>query len=304
MTAQWRSYQRRGEGIASRRQVLAGLCAGLAVSTSAIATTARDAVGEELALLERRIGGRIGLAACSSTGNRRIDYRGHERFAMCSTFKLMLAAAILARVDAAQLRPDQLVHYSRDDLLVNSPVTTAHVDEGALPLEEMAQAVVEMSDNTAANQLLALVGGPPGYTRFLRTLGDPTTRLDRNELALNSNLPHDVRDSTTPHAMLADMNKVLLGDTLSAGSRARLLGWLKDCRTGRERLRAQLPSGWSAGDKTGTGDRGANNDLAIFWPPAGSPLLVACYLTGSQQPAAELNAAHARIGAIVANALA
>jgi beta-lactamase class A len=213
------------------------------------------------------------------------------------------AAAILARIDAAQLRPDQLVHYSRDDLLGTSPVTTAHADEGALSLEEMAQAVVEVSDNTAANKLLALIGGPAGYTHFLRTLGDHDTRLDRIELELNSNLPHDVRDTTTPHAMLADMSQVLLGDTLSAASRGRLLGWLKACRTGRERLRAQLPVGWSAGDKTGTGDRGANNDLAIFWPPAGAPLLLACYLSGSQQPAAVLNGAHAHIGAVVANAL-
>jgi beta-lactamase class A len=274
------------------------------VSTFANAATAPDAVGEELTLLERRIGGRIGLAACSSSGSLRIDYRGHERFAMCSTFKLMLAAAILARVDAAQLRPDQLMHYSPDGLLANSPVTTAHADEGALPLQEMARAVVEVSDNTAANQLLALIGGPPGYARFLRTLGDHNTRLDRIELALNSNLPGDVRDTTTPRAMLADMSQVLLGDTLSAGSRERLLQWLRDCRTGRERLRAQLPSGWSAGDKTGTGERGANNDLAIFWPPGAAPLLIACYLSGSQQPAAELNAAHARIGALVAHALA
>jgi beta-lactamase class A len=291
-------------GSVARRQVLLGLCAGLATATSSVAATGRDVADEELALLERQIGGRIGLAACSTASDIRIVHRGDERFAMCSTFKLLLAAAILARVDAQQLRLDQLVRYSRDSLLANSPVTTAHVDTGTLSLEVMARAVVEVSDNTAANRLLALIGGPAGYTRFLRALGDRVTRLDRIELALNSNLPHDVRDTTTPNAMLADMNKVLIGGALSAGSRERLLGWLRDCRTGRERLRAQLPPGWSAGDKTGTGDRGANNDLAIFWPPAGAPLLVACYLTDSQQPAAALNAAQARIGATVANALA
>jgi beta-lactamase class A len=284
--------------------VLLGLCAGLATARSSLATTPFDAVSEELMRLERQTGGRIGLAACSTASGARIAHRADERFAMCSTFKLLLAAAILAEVDAARLRLDQVIRYSRDNLLANSPVTSAHVDEGALSLEEMARSVVEESDNTGANQLLALIGGPPGYTRFVRALGDRVTRLDRVELALNSNLPHDVRDTTTPHATLTDMSKVLLGGTLSAASRERLLRWLKDCRTGRERLRAQLPPGWSAGDKTGTGDRGANNDLAIFWPPAGAPLLLACYLTDSQQPTAVLNAAHARSGAVVANALA
>jgi beta-lactamase class A len=289
---------------ASRRQVLVGLCAGLATAGSSLAASGRDAALEELSLLERQIGGRIGVAACSTARDVRITHRANERFAMCSTFKLLLAAAILARVDAQQLRLDQLIRYSRDSLLANSPLTTAHVDAGALSLGEMARAVVEVSDNTAANQLLALVGGPQGYTRFLRGLGDGVTRLDRIELALNSNLPHDVRDTTTPDAMLADMHKVLISGTLAPASRERLLGWLRDCRTGGERLRAQLPPGWSAGDKTGTGDRGANNDLAIFWPPSGAPLLVASYLTDSQQPAAALNAVQARIGAIVANALA
>jgi beta-lactamase class A len=310
MTAQRSGAQPRlTHGMAGRRQVLLGLCASVAAAATSAAgasaaSSASSVVAEELRTLERQTGGRIGLAACSTAGGALISHRADERFAMCSTFKLMLAAAILARVDAGQLRLDLPMHYSRDSLLAHSPVTLAHVDQGALPLEDMARAVVEESDNTAANALLALIGGPQAYTRFLRTLGDRVTRLDRIELALNSNLPNDVRDTTAPSAMLADMNQVLIGRTLSAESRERLLGWLRDCSTGRERLRAQLPPGWSAGDKTGTGNRGANNDLAIFWPPSGAPILVACFLTDSQQPAAVLNAAHARIGAAVANALA
>src|SRR5215469_8368785 len=199
MTAYRRSSRaRQGYGTASRRRVLLGLCAGLATARSSLATTPLDAVSEELMRLERQTGGRIGLAACSTASGARIAHRADERFAMCSTFKLLLAAAILAEVDAARLRLDQVIRYSRDSLLANSPVTTAHVDEGALSLEEMARSVVEESDNTAANQLLALIGGPSGYTRFVRALGDRVTRLDRVELALNSNLPHDVRDTTTP----------------------------------------------------------------------------------------------------------
>jgi beta-lactamase class A len=221
---------------------------------------------------------------------------------MCSTFKLMLAAAILSRVDAGALNLNGLLHYTREQLLPNSPVTSAHVAAGALSLSALAQAAVEDSDNTAANCLLGLTGGPAGYTHYLRGLGDTRTRLDRNEPGLNSNLPSDPRDTTTPAAMLADMHKVLLGAVLAQRSRTSLLSWMKNCRTGGGRLRAHLPAGWQAGDKTGTGERGAVNDLAIFWPPARAPILIACYLSESARPTDDLSPIHARIGALVAAA--
>jgi beta-lactamase class A len=259
---------------------------------------------EEVTALERSVGGRIGLAALDTGTDWQAAHRADERFALCSTFKLLLAAAILARVDGGTLQAQQPVPYGRAQLLPNSPVTSAHAAAGALPLAGLLQAVIEVSDNTAANCLLALIGGPPGYSAYARTLGDTVTRLDRIEPALNSNLPDDPRDTTTPAAMLADMRRVLTGSALSSASRMRLLGWMKNCRTGQERLRARLPAGWSAGDKTGTGERGAVNDLAILWPPQGRPpLLIACYLSGSARPVDVLAAVHARIGALIGAAL-
>jgi beta-lactamase class A len=282
-----------------RREFVAGLCAGL-VCPAAGGLVATTAV-QEIASLEQRTGGRLGVAALYTGSGVRLAHRAGERFAMCSTFKLMLSAAVLTRVERGTLRLEQPVSYSRTQLLPNSPVTAAHVAEGTLPLERLAQAALEESDNTAANLLLALIGGPPGYTAYLRGLGDSTTRLDRNELALNSNLPGDPRDTTTPAAMLADMQRTLLGEALAEASRSRLLDWMRNCRTGGERLRAGLPPGWSAGDKTGTGDHGAVNDLAIFWPPGRRPpVLVVCYMSQSERSTDILNAAQARIGAIVA----
>jgi beta-lactamase class A len=122
------------------------------------------------------------------------------------------------------------------------------------------------------------------------------------ELDLNSNAPGDLRDSTTPNAMLNDMHRVLLSDHLSPTSRDKLLQWMRDCQTGHARLRAELPPGWDAGDKTGTGVRGAVNDLAIFFPPSHRPpILIACYMSGSRAEREVLNSAHARIGALVAS---
>ena len=258
---------------------------------------------DRVSAIERETGGRIGVAALDTETGVHITHRADERFAMCSTFKLMLAAAVLSCVDSGAIRLSQRLRYTADIMLSNSPITAAHLQEGALPVGMLAQPVVEVSDNTAANLLLELIGGPVGYTAYLRSLGDELTRLDRVELDLNSNLPSDPRDTTTPAAMLADMNKSLVGNSLAMHSRRKLLDWMRDCRTGRERLRAGVPTSWSAGDKTGTGGRGAVNDLAIFWPPNRRPILVACYQSDSNRSSDVLSTVHARIGAILASAL-
>lgn len=288
---------------AARRSTLQGLGAALAAAALQVRAADRKTLLDQVAQLEAASGGRIGLAVLDTATGERIEHRADERFAMCSTFKLMLTAAILARIDSGALQSGQRVPYARESLLPNSPITKTHLAEGALPLESLVQAVIEVSDNTAANLLLGLIGGPPAYTQFVRGLGDPITRLDRIEPALNSNLPGDPRDTTAASAMLGDLHKTLLGTTLSKSSRERLLGWMRNCRTGRERLRAKLPAGWTAGDKTGTGDRGAVNDLAIFWPPKRAPVLIACYLSDSTRPVNELAAVHARIGALIVDAL-
>lgn len=246
--------------------------------------------------------GRIGVSAVDTGSGARLSHRGGERFAMCSTFKWMLAAAVLARHDQDGRILGQQLSFGAQDLLAHSPVTLQHAAEGLLSVFELCEAAVEASDNTAANTLLKFIGGPSALTRYLRTIGDRTTRLDRVELSLNSNLPADPRDTTTPNAMIATMQSVLVGNTLSAASRETLLIWLKNCRTGLRRLRAGFPATWTAGDKTGTGERGSANDIAIVWPPQRPPILVAAYLSDSQRSPAALDAVHARIGSVVAAA--
>jgi beta-lactamase class A len=253
--------------------------------------------------LELEIGGRLGVAALDTGSGASLGHRGGERFAMCSTFKWLLAAAVLAKVDQGELTLEHRLTYSGADLLPHSPVTTAHVAEGGLSIEKLCAAIVEESDNTAANVLLRLIGGPASLTQYLRHIGDRATRLDRWELELNTNLPGDPRDTTTPEAMLATMRKLMLDKALSTGSRDTLLRWLKQCRTGLHRLRAGLPAGWVVGDKTGHGDNGSTNDLAIIWPPERAPILIAAYLSESPATDKTLDAALARIASIVVAAL-
>ncbi len=251
--------------------------------------------GRELTRLEARSGGRLGVAILDLETGRRAGRRAGERFPMCSTFKLLLAGATLARVDRGTEQLLRTIAYGKADLLSYAPITTARVGEGAMSVEDLCAAAMTVSDNTAANLLLAALGGPAAVTRFARSLGDTATRLDRNEPDLNEAVPGDPRDTTTPAAMAEDLRRLVAGSALSPASRDRLIGWLRACRTGDTRLRIGVPSGWTVGDKTGTGNRGTSNDVAACWPPPGGrgdarPLIVAAYVTESRAPAAARDA--------------
>jgi beta-lactamase class A len=278
--------------------VLSGGCA-LAFTAAQAGRSARADAGLSIGAIEEKVGGRIGVAAVDTGTGRRLAHRGDDRFAMCSTFKWMLAAAVLARHDRGGGVLEQRLSFGRKDLLAHSPVTEEHLADGSMTIMELCKAVVETSDNTAANTLLKFIGGPAAFTRYLRSIGDQTTRLDRMEPALNSNHPGDPRDTTTPNAMIATLQTVLVGDALSAGPREMLLGWMKDCQTGLHRLRGGLAPTWVAGDKTGTGERGAVNDNAIVWPPGRAPILIAAYTSGSRASIEALEGAQAEIGSRV-----
>lgn len=284
-----------------REFLLAG--AGLAASGAWLPVRAAGNFRQAMAALEARLGGQAGLSALDTASGRSLSWRGQERFAMCSSFKWVLAAAIQKRVEDGHLKADQVIRYSAKVLLPHSTRTEAHVKDG-MTVDDLCAAVVEVSDNGGANLLLERVDGPQGLTRFLRGIGDTVTRLDRNELSLNSNLPGDPRDTTAPDAMVGTMNRILLGDVLQPASREKLLGWLRKSETGANRLRAGLPRDWVVGDKTGTGARGATVDDAIAWPPGRKPILIAAYLSGSAKPVADLEAGHAEMGRLVAAAFA
>jgi beta-lactamase class A len=289
----------------NRRQFLLGTLGVMACSPPRLAapTAHPTRALRSVAEMEASVGGRVGVFAIDTGTGRQLAHRADELFAMCSTFKWVLAAAILADVDRAQLSLDDRVSFAPSDLLEHAPVARAHVDDGSLTVEALARAAVTVSDNTAANLLLAKVGGPAGLTRFVRLMGDPVTRLDRPEPTLNSNESGDPRDTTSPRAMVGLMRRVLSGDTLSNTSREHLLSWLRDCETGKQRLRAGFPRNWVVGDKTGTGARGATNDVAIAMPPGRAPIFVAAYMSEGAVGSTALQEAHWEVGQLVAREL-
>jgi beta-lactamase class A len=248
-------------------------------------------------------GARLGVFALDIGTGRTMGLDENGRYAMASTFKAPLAGAVLAVADRGALRLDEEVRVTRADMIPHAPVTGPAAERGGrLSIERLCQSTVELSDDPAANLLLARIGGPAGFTAFVRRCGDNETRLDRIEPDMNENAPGDPRDTTTPAAMAGLMRTLLLGEALSAPSRAKLLGWMEASPTGRERLRGGLPAGWRAGDKTGTGRNGAFNDVAIAWPPGRPPILIACYMSGGTAAPAARNAAHREVARAAAAA--
>ena len=285
-----------------RRALLTGaLLAGPALLSARAAADDRDAeLRRGFAGLERRHGGRLGVAVLDSATGKLVAHRGDERFAMASTFKFVAAAFVLARVDRGEESLARRVVYSRDDLVTYSPITEKHAGGGGMTVGELCDAAVTLSDNTAANLLLDSFGGPAGLTAHMRSLGDGVSRLDRRETALNEAAPGDPRDTTTPAAMLGLLRDTVLGTALSPSSRAQMAAWLVANKTGDKRLRAGVPAGWRVGDRTGTGGNNATNDVAVIWPPGRAPIVVAAYYAEARALEDERNAVLAEVGRLAA----
>jgi beta-lactamase class A len=286
----------------NRRDLLKGAALGavaLSLGTKSLSVSAAS-LEPRLAELERQRGGRLGVSVLDTGNGQRLAYRGGERFLMCSTFKLLAAAAVLARVDRGQERLDRRIVFGKDVVLSYAPVTSLHTGGQGITVAELCQAAITVSDNTAANLLLTSMGGPSAVTTFARSLGDTVTRLDRTEPELNDGAPGDLRDTTTPDAMLGNLQKLLLGDVLAEASRAQLETWLRATTTGNSALRAGMPQGWAVGDKTGSGSHGERNDVAIVWPPQRKPILIAAYYANPSVDDSARNKLLADVGRIAA----
>jgi beta-lactamase class A len=272
------------------------------LSGAAVVAAAHSSAPAQLAELEGIYGGRLGVVALDTATGARIAHRPDERFPMCSTFKVVLVGAVLARVDAGKEQLDRHVPYGDADLLENAPIAKEHV--GFMTVRDLCAAAIEYSDNTAANLLLRSIGGPSRVTAYARSLGDRRTRLDRNEPSLNTAIPGDDRDTTTPGAMAEDLRRLITGTALSPASRRELAAWLLDCKTGLDAIRFGVPPSWKVGDKTGSGDHATVNDIAVLYPPRRAPIVVTAYYTGSPASSDVRHGVLAEVGRIAGGAFA
>lgn len=292
------------ENLHSRRNfILAGvslyiLDLGLAASPARPIELIRQITG-----LEKQAGGRLGIAASSADGKQLAAHRPNERFPFCSTFKFMLVAAVLARSSRDATLLQRLVTYKTSDLLPTSPVTKAKLETGAT-VAELCAGTLQYSDNAAANLLLKIIGGPPALTRYARSIGDHSFRLDRTETSLNTAIPDDLLDTTSPAAMSRSMVDLLLGNKLGATQRELFKTWLLGNTTGDKRIRAGVPAGWQVADKTGTGAYGTTNDIAVIWPVGKEPFALSIFYTQASPKAAPREEVVAEATRIVVSALA
>ncbi|RZU46250.1 beta-lactamase class A [Streptomyces sp. BK022] len=262
------------------------LRAGAALTAAAAAATPAPAFAApngpavprpELAALEKRYGARLGVYARNTRTGATVAYRADEPFAMCSTFKAIAAAAVL-RDHGGRAALGEVIHYPPADILSNSEQTRAHQQTG-MALGDVCAAAIQYSDNTAGNLMLRRIGGPAGLTRFFRSLGDRVSRLDRWETDLNTAVPGDPRDTTTPRALGRTFELLTLGRALGGSEREQLVGWLRGNTTSGKRFGAGLPSDWVLADKTGTGSYASANDLGVAWTGKGTPLLLSVLST-------------------------
>ncbi|RQZ11472.1 PenA family class A beta-lactamase [Burkholderia sp. Bp9031] len=271
-----------------RTLLLAAATAPLVLTVTACASS--PAAGQGVAsatsfvALERAAGGRLGVCAIDTASGRRAQHRASERFPFCSTFKAMLGAAVLAQSVERPGLLQQRVMIGQSDLVNYSPVSGKHVGTG-MTVAELCEAAIQYSDNSAANLAMKLIGGPSAVTAYARSIGDDTFRLDRWETELNTALPGDPRDTTTPAAMAASMRVLTLGDALPSAQRAQLVAWLRGNKVGDKRIRAGVPAGSQVADKTGTGDYGTTNDAGVIWLPSRAPIVLVVYYTQTRADA-------------------
>lgn len=300
----------------SRRTLLAwgagaAVAASLSAGGSAFAATAPSpggggAVAHRLAELEREHSARLGVYARDTATGRTVRYRAQERFPMCSVFKTLAVAAVLRDLDREGEFLAKRIHYTAQEVTAagHTPITGKPENlAGGMTVAELSDATIRFSDNAAANLLLRELGGPAAITRFARSTGDLTTRLDRWEPDLNTAEPWRVTDTTTPQAIGRTYERLTLGTALAPADRRLLTDWLLGNTTGGERLRAGLPPAWTVADKTGGGDYGTNNDVAIIWPPGRPPLVMSVLTTKPAPDAPADNPLIARTAELLAAAL-
>lgn len=283
-------------------RVLVGLLASLLLASPAFAEALEARLAETVSALESDLDARIGVLVRDSGSHWQWGHRVEERFLMASTFKSVLCGAVLDRVAAGTLSLDDHLEVRQADILDYAPVTETHVG-GTMPVGDLCLASLDMSDNTAANLLIARLGGPQEVTAFLRRIGDSVTRLDRSEPDLNIFDPDDPRDTTSPAAMLSTWEAMLLGDALPAASRAQLTDWMRHGGVTGALIRASMLSGWQVADKSGSGEGYTRNLVAMISPPDSAPYFVAIFISDSPTDFETLNAALIEVGVAVAEVL-
>jgi beta-lactamase class A len=238
--------------------------------------------------LEQQYHRRIGISAIDKNNHFLITFNAYTPFPMCSTAKVMTVAGILkTSMSEKNLLAKPIIFTKQSlDAAGFTPITEKYLTTG-MSIGQLCKAAIAYSDNAAMNLLMQELGGPKAVTQFARSMGDEHFNLVRWEPELNSAIPGDLRDATTPFSMMSSLDKLVLGHVLEAAQKNLLRQWLINNTTGNLKIRATVPNNWIVADKTGAGAYATSNDIAIIWPPHCKPLVMTIYTTGTKAQLAE-----------------
>ena len=278
------------------------LLAATGCSLSAHAAFDQQTLQKKIEMLENKSGGKLGLTIVDTSDGTTYSWRGDEKFPLCSTSKVMVVAAILKKSESDTNLLAKKITINKSDMVNYNPITSKYIDS-SMTITELSKAALQYSDNAAMNKLLSYLGGPRYATQFARTIGDKAYRLDRNEPGLNTAIPGDSRDTTTPSAMADTLNKLILGTALKKEQKAKLTEWMKGNTTGLNSIKAGLPAEWTVADKTGSGDYGTTNDIAVIWPKNHAPVILTTYFTQPEKDASARKDVLASAAKLIAEAI-
>jgi beta-lactamase class A len=266
--------------------------------------TIMNSVSQKIHQVEIKNHVEIGLSAIETCNNTQINYHANNRFPMDSTSKLMTVAAILKKSESNPLLLNQKIFFTMNDVKKSgyAPITVKHIQSG-MTVSDLCAVALEYSDNAAVNQLMKILGGPVSVTQFARSIGDEKYLLVRWEPALNSAIPSDKRDTTTPLAMANSVQKLVLGDALNHSQRKLIQNWLTHCKTGNNRIRSGVPKNAIVADKTGTGGYGSIGDVGVVWRKDASPVVLGIYVRNNQKNAHTSDKVIAQVTQIVMDAM-
>ena len=258
MTSNNGSFSRRSllaiGGLSAAGLASASLAPAPAWAASPMASGDHGGIGRALAELERASSVTIGVTAVRWGSRRAFRYRGDQRFPMCSLFKTLAAASLVRDRGYDETYWRTPIPFTSADVVVDSSILgTGEISE-ATP-EELADAALRFSDNTAGNLLLREIGGPAGdhpVRRIARR--DRDTDSTAGSPTLNEALPGDVRDTTTPDDIAGCMQRSSSTTRRVCWPRHALREWMLRNTTSNARMRAGLTPPFELADKTGGGE--------------------------------------------------
>lgn len=271
------------------------------VSTQVFAATPDfESVKTEISQIESEISAQIGVAVYDQQEEKLWSYKGTNRFPVTSTFKTLACAKLLNDAEEEKLKLSDSVIVESNMLQEYSPVTKDFLGK-RITLSESCAATMHTSDNTAANIVLEAIGGPSELTKFIRSVGDEVSRLDRLEPELNEAKPGDIRDTTSPVAIAETINELLYGKTLSKSSQLQLKDWMINNQVSGNLLRSVLPADWKIADRSGAGGYGSRSITAVVWSESHAPKIISIYIADTNASFQQRNDAIVKIGKVIFN---